>query len=240
LEELGFPTLHTIHMYEYENEEILHMWDEKIVSPAFEKLEPVIGTADLQLIANSGYQAVADLPCCLFYEQIYAEYPDCKFILTTRENSEIWYRSWQSLTKSITNGMHVAGIVFPTIRMYSRYLRWVYAVVNKDVSYMTATIPSDENIKGNAIASYEEHNRRVREIIPPEQLLEFNVKAGWEPLCEFLEIKDCPTTPFPKTNSASQMRAQSTVAFWVGGLILFYMINRIRKIIINSRKEKVA
>jgi hypothetical protein len=216
-------------MYEYENEEILHMWIKKIVNPAIEKKEPIVGRADIKLIAESGYQAVADLPSCLFYEQILEEFPDCKFILTTRENSEVWFRSWTTLTKSITSSMHLGGILFPTLGHYSNYLRWVYAVVNKDASYLTSTIPKDENIKENAIASYEEHNARVREIIPPAQLLEFSVEDGWEPMCKFLEIEECPTTPFPKTNSARSMRAQSFAAFWVATVFLLYLINKARK-----------
>jgi hypothetical protein len=240
LEELGYPTLHTIHLYAYENEEILHMVDEKIFSPAIEKKESMVGKMDLALIANSGYQAIADLPFVAFFEQIYEEYPDCKFILTTRETSEIWYRSWVSMTKSISNVMHLSGILFPTVRIYSKYLRWVYSVVNKDTSYLTSRIPSDENIKENAIATYEEHNRRVRELIPPNQLLEFDVRGGWEPICTFLEISNCPTTPFPKTNSAKQMQAQSFAAFLCGGILLYILIQMIRKVLIQRRKEKVA
>jgi Sulfotransferase domain len=238
LEELGFPTLHTIHMYAYENEEILHMWIDKIVNPAIEKLEPVIGRADLQLIAESGYEAVADLPSVLFFEQILEEYPDCKFILTTRENSEVWFRSWVTLTKSVTTHMHLGGMLFPTLRQYSRYLRWMYSVVNNDTSYMTSTFPKDEQIKENVIAYYEEHNRRVREVIPSEQLLEFNVKDGWEPLCKFLEINNCPTTPFPKTNSANSMRAQTISAFWAATIVLLYLINKVRKSVMKPRAPK--
>ena len=240
LEELGYPTLHTIHMYAYENEEILRMVDETILSPAIEKKVAVVGKADLALIANSGYQAVADLPFIFFHEQIYEEYPDCKFILTTRETSEIWYRSWESMTKSLSNVLHISGIFFPTVRIYSKYFRWMYAVVNKDASYLTSIIPKDDNIKENAIATYEEHNRRVREVIPAHQLLEFDVRWGWEPLCTFLEMTDCPTTPFPKTNSAKQIQAQSVSGFLFGGMLLIILIQMIRKLTMRRRKEKTA
>jgi hypothetical protein len=227
-------------MYTYENEEILKMWSEKIVDPALEKLEPVIGRADLKLIADSGYQAVADLPSIFYFEQILEEFPDCKFILTTRENSEVWYRSWQTLTKSITTSMHLGGFFFPTLRLYSRYLRWAYAVVNNDTSYMTAFFPKDENIKENAIATYEEHNRRVREVIPPDQLLEYSVTDGWDPICKFLEVEECPTTPFPKSNSGSQMRAQAMSAFVVGCILMLLLIIKTWKNIAKTKKMKTA
>jgi Sulfotransferase domain len=226
-------------MYEYENEEILHMLDETIITPAITEQLPIVRPVNLTLIANSGYQAVADLPFVLLYEQILHEYPHCQFILTTRENSEIWYKSWQSMTQSVANGMHIAGFVFPTIRIYSKYIRFVYAFVNKDTSYLTDTIPSDQNIKPNAIATYEEHNRRIRELIPASQLLEYNVRDGWGPICTFLHISNesCPTTPFPKTNSAIQMQAQSLAAFWFGTLLLLGMVYTFR-VVIRSRRRR--
>ena len=238
LEELGYPTLHTIRMGSYENEEILRMVDEKVNSPAITNQEAVVHNVDLKLIADSGYQAIADLPFILFFEQMYQEYPDCKFILTTRETSEVWYRSWVSLTKSTSNLFHIAGIAFPTVRLYSRYHRFMMSFVNKDKSYLTALMPSDENIKENAIATYEDHNRRVRELIPADQLLEFNVRQGWEPLCKFLEVTECPTTPFPRSNSAKQMQVQVFVSFWFGALVLLGMILGIRKMATRGRKVK--
>jgi len=223
-------------MYSYENEEIFNMWSEKLVAPAFEKNEPIVGTADMKLIAESGYQAVADLPCSLFYKQILEEFPDCKFILTTRENSEVWFRSWETLSKSITTSIFLGGLLFPKLAQYSSYIRWIHAVVNKDASYLTSTFPKDESIKENAIASYEEHNRRVRELIPADRLLEYSVKEGWEPLCEFLEIDECPTTPFPKTNSARSLQAQCNSAFWAATIFLLFMISRARNAV---KKQKM-
>jgi hypothetical protein len=234
LEDLGFPTLHTIHMYAIENEEILQMWTDRMVEPALKERKPLLGKADLKLIADLGYTAVADLPLCLFYEQIYNEYPNAKFILMTRENSEVWFRSWETLTTSISTFIYIGGLVFPTLKQYSNYLRWLHSYVNKDISYMDGIIPSSNNIKENAITSYEEHNRRVREIIPAEQLLEYNVKQGWEPLCQFLEIENCPKDkPFPKTNSARSMKAQSNTAFYAVAIVVIYLI---RKMMTRSKQ----
>lgn len=229
LEELGFPTLHFIHMYAYENEEIMQMWTDRLFTPALESEKIIVGRADWKLIAESGYEAVADFPSCLLYEQILEEFPDSKFILTTRESSEVWFRSWATLTKSTLTSFYLGGLFFPVLNRYSNYLRWLNSVLNKDSSYLTATFPKDENIKENAIASYEEHNQRVREVIPSDQLLEFHVEDGWDSLCTFLEIEHCPTTPFPKSNSSRSVRAQSYSAFWVAALFLLYVMINLRK-----------
>jgi len=226
-------------MYAYENEEILHMWTNKLVNPAFEANEALLGDVDIRLIAESGYQAVADLPSALFYERILQEFPDCKFILTTRETSEIWFKSWTTLTQSITIPMYIGSRFFPTLRHYSDYLRWLYAYVNKDASYLTSFLPMDKNIKENAIATYDEHNRRVREVIPANQLLEYSVKEGWGPLCDFLQIETCPHTPFPKSNSGRQMRVQSSAAFWAAAISVLFLLNQLRRSFKPKRKKKM-
>ena len=43
------------------------------------------------------------------------------------------------------------------------------------------------------------HNDAVRATIPAEQLLVYQVKDEWEPLCTFLRVR-VPETPFPRTN----------------------------------------
>lgn len=53
---------------------------------------------------------------------------------------------------------------------------------------------------------YREHNDWVRTLVAEDKLLEFNVKQGWQPLCEFLE-KELPTKPFPRINSEKQYLA---------------------------------
>ena len=68
----------------------------------------------------------------------------------------------------------------------------------------------------------------VRDSIPESQLLEYNVRQGWDPLCEFLQISEgeCPSTndiPFPKSNSARAVKWQSYSAF-IGPLILTLFI----------------
>ena len=50
---------------------------------------------------------------------------------------------------------------------------------------------------------FEAHNAAVRALIPAEQLLVYQVKEGWAPLCQFL---DCPlpVEPFPRTNDRGE------------------------------------
>lgn len=149
----------------------------------------------------------------LYFEQVMEEYPDCKFILTTRESSEVWFKSWDTMTKSIVKPASVGRMFFTNVKQYAKYMRWLFSVVNDDKKYLSARFPLPDQQRDRSIATYEAHNKRVQEVIPPERLLEYNVKQGWSPLCSFLEIDDCPATPFPKTNSARSVQVQAVSSF---------------------------
>ncbi len=45
----------------------------------------------------------------------------------------------------------------------------------------------------------EKHIAEVKRRVPPERLLVYDVKEGWEPLCAFLGI-EVPDGPFPRLN----------------------------------------
>lgn len=47
--------------------------------------------------------------------------------------------------------------------------------------------------------AFREHNDLVRSIAPKHQFLEYDVKEGWEPLCEFLG-KEVPEKSFPRAD----------------------------------------
>jgi len=51
---------------------------------------------------------------------------------------------------------------------------------------------------------YAVHNDHVLANVPKEQLLEFQVTQGWEPLCKFLG-KPIPDEPFPHVNDSKSM-----------------------------------
>jgi Sulfotransferase domain len=222
LEELGYPTLHTQHLYEHEK--VFGMWIDEVFQPSIDGGHASLRKPDLQSVADHGFQATCDLPMALYYEQIMEEFPDCRFILTTRSNSEEWFRSWDTLTKSITQPARFGNIV-PAVRPIMIYLRWLFAIVNKDDSYLSLPYPLPEQVKGASIASYEEHNRKVRATIPADRLLEYNVKDGWDPLCKFMEIENCPHTPFPKTNSARSVRVQAISSFVVPFSLIFFLLS---------------
>ena len=53
----------------------------------------------------------------------------------------------------------------------------------------------------------------MRAHVPPEKLLVFEAKEGWEPLCSFLQLP-IPAIPFPNVNGHSELiRVFSSIRF---------------------------
>ena len=65
-----------------------------------------------------------------------------------------------------------------------------------------------KSISDGEEASIKHFNQWVDEVkntVPSEKLLVFEVKEGWGPLCEFLDVS-VPNIPFPNTNDTAQMK----------------------------------
>jgi hypothetical protein len=61
-----------------------------------------------------------------------------------------------------------------------------------------------------AVALFSVYNNWIEDVkrtVPKDQLLVFNVKEGWEPLCKFLGVP-VPQTPFPRVNDTAQFNAR--------------------------------
>lgn len=75
---------------------------------------------------------------------------------------------------------------------------------------------------------HKEHYTMVKELVPREQVLEFSLDDGWEPLCQFLGVP-VPEVPFPHRNNRDSImergkKRSDFVLFeagkWLGLLLL--------------------
>ena len=67
----------------------------------------------------------------------------------------------------------------------------------------------DGDFERNGKQTYREHYRRVREMARERkmELLDYEIKDGWEPLCKFLG-HDVPVGPFPCGNDKQEVNAR--------------------------------
>lgn len=147
---------------------------------------------------------MTDWPAAAFPEELIAAYPDAKVILTVRDSPEAWHKS---VLNTIWTGRFIMG---PP----SNPLQWLvqnlldrppcWPAMQKVFGHI---IGYDFFTKGKEI--YLAQNEKVRELAAPkgkDGFLEFNVKEGWGPLCEFLGVP-VPDVPFPKINDTKQWQA---------------------------------
>ena len=138
-----------------------------------------------------------DTPGNFFFEEILEAFPDCKVILSVREED-----SWiESIVRHLEfiHAMHlrsnIVSMLSPTARKFASVLD----------SYLTATGGSSNPKSTYVIRKrYRIHNHRVKSIVPADKLLVYNVKEGWKPLCDFLEC-EVPTVAFPHENIKAEI-----------------------------------
>ena len=191
LEELGFgPAYHLTEVFEHP--EHVRFWE------AAQHGQPV----DWETFF-SGYGVAVDWPACAFYEEMMEAFPDAKVILTLRE-PERWYESMYNTIYGIRRlSSGPARHVLPPLKLFAPGVAGIVRLSEDLVWQDTFQNRFDE--RHHAIETFDRHNQQVIRRVPPDRLLVYDVKEGWEPLCDFLGV-EAPDKPFPNLNDTRQMR----------------------------------
>lgn len=146
--------------------------------------------------------AVVDIPGNFFYEEILECFPDCKVVLSEREEDS-WIKS------AVSHFEKIAGT-----RSYITYLLSMLSATFRKLSYVShssrCALFGSLNPKSTYVfrKRYRIHNQRVKSIVPADKLLVYNVKQGWKPLCDFLGCA-APSVPFPHENIEAEITKMS-------------------------------
>jgi hypothetical protein len=155
-----------------------------------------------------GYRAVVDWPGAYFWRELIAAHPDARVILTVRD-PERWYesslatifglraRADESLLARAT--MRLLGVVMPAMRQ---------GFETVDAIIWEGTFGGRFADREHALRVFAGHARDVEATVPADRLLVFDVKQGWEPLCEFLGVPVPEGEPFPHVNDAESFRTR--------------------------------
>lgn len=146
------------------------------------------------------FHSAVDWPVSLFYKELMEVYPNAKVLLNIRD-SEAWYESVLQ-TVYVARGMTLA---MPEDAMFARAGRML------DTLAWQGLLHGRFEDKPYAISVFEQCNQDVKDFVPADRLLVWNVKEGWEPLCSFLGVA-MPNTPFPRVNDAEEFRQRLSEA----------------------------
>ena len=194
LEELGFVRCY--HMQEcFRHPSHLSSWEDAVAG------RPV----DWPRVFD-GYQAAVDWPACSFYQELMEVYPDAKVLLSVRD-PERWYESTRETIYRVPGSL-MLSLMKPVLPYLKRLLRMI------DASVWNGTFDGRFHDREHAIAVFERHNEEVKRHVPPDRLLVYDVKQGWEPLCQFLDVR-APEHPFPHLNDAAQIQRLLRFGPWV-------------------------
>jgi hypothetical protein len=150
-------------------------------------LDAVDGRPDWDAIFD-GYQSTTDYPACTYWRELADHFPEAKVVLTLRD-PDSWFDSVSATIFSA--GMQGSLEGSPTGDMMQGVVFDHFAGGDiADRAFMT-----DWFVK---------RNRLVIDALPPERLLIYSPKDGWEPLCAFLGVP-VPPEPFPRVNSRDEL-----------------------------------
>ncbi|KAJ9134635.1 hypothetical protein NKR23_g10063 [Pleurostoma richardsiae] len=128
-----------------------------------------------------GFEGVSDYPATIFPAELIDAYPEARIILSTR-SEDAWFVSIMSTlwhlhcNRPSDDSSPMAALA----RKYNCHC-W------------------DNDFPANGRILFRKHNELVRQSSKGRKFLEYEVKDGWGPLCEFLGI-DIPGTPFPRSD----------------------------------------
>ena len=184
LEHLGFVKCH--HMTSLAgNRKLVYAWHDVALK----------GSRDWDALFE-GFRATVDWPSTAYYRELMEHYPDAKVILTARD-AESWYRS-------------ASETIYAVSRALPAWFQWIRPLAANS-EMVEATIWQGEfggRFEDSQAARevFRKHVEDVKASVPAERLLVFNVRDGWEPLCEFLGVPVPEDRPFPHVNDSSVIK----------------------------------
>lgn len=145
------------------------------------------GKADWDKIFKD-YGATVDNPGCAFWEELADYYPKAKVILTVRD-AEKWFESTNETIHSVDFATFIKNS--PWGEMIQRTVFDTMGNRMQDKKFM--------------VSFFNNRTEKIANTIAPDRLLVYQVKEGWGPLCEFLDVP-VPDMDFPRINSRDETK----------------------------------
>jgi hypothetical protein len=153
------------------------------------------------------YKATLDFPACIFYRELIDAFPDAKVLLTVRDFQNWYESSYQTI--------YAASLA---MRSIPRWLVWLipplrtFKMINDTIwdGFFHGRFEDQDY----AISIFNQYIESVKADVPPENLLVFNIKEGWDPLCNFLNAP-VPNKPFPHLNDRKTFQNILQIFEWL-------------------------
>ncbi|KAI0471568.1 P-loop containing nucleoside triphosphate hydrolase protein [Xylariaceae sp. FL0804] len=149
-----------------------------------------------------GYAAATDAPACLFVPELLRLYPDANVVCTVRDPAA-WARSVDATSaQSLPAYLKVLLLPLSPMRLFPRFLAAMCAGRWGELYDAPGGPPVAPGIE-----VWGKHMAHLRAVVPPERLVFFDVRDGWEPLCEALGCEVPKGVEFPRVNDGDAIDA---------------------------------
>ncbi|KAF2818884.1 hypothetical protein CC86DRAFT_472534 [Ophiobolus disseminans] len=139
----------------------------------------------------TGYAGVTDAPCAGLVEELLEIYPDALVICTMRDVDK-WEKSMSAIASASTlSYLRLILFLLPTMRYFPSYIDALRA---QWVALYGRAEPATRH-------HWDAHTQYLKRVVPAKQLLFYDVREGWGPLCEALG-KEVPEEEFPRVNDS--------------------------------------
>jgi hypothetical protein len=172
---LGAPCYHMLEVFTHPDH--VAVWHDAALG------KPV----DWQRLFTS-YAAAVDWPASAYWPELMEAYPDALVLLSVRDPNSWWESASETILRSHDNNPFATP-------------EWKAMVE----AMFTKLWKSGHADRETALAAYEANVARVKREVPPERLLVWNARDGWEPICKALGLP-VPEEPFPRTNTREEWR----------------------------------
>lgn len=196
MKQLGYVDTYHMMNCSIENPPDALMWMDALTAKYDKKGKPFTREDWDQLLGHA--QAVCDWPAIAFAKELIEAYPEAKVVLTNRD-VDSWHAStmktvyWRVTDHELRWLSHfdwAASMYYPMLKkFFDTFFEGDFPNVGKDV--------------------FKRHYAEVRSLVPKENLLEYRVQDGWEPLCNFLGDAIPKGVPFPNVNDNSDFVSRS-------------------------------
>ncbi|KAJ5131149.1 uncharacterized protein N7515_007188 [Penicillium bovifimosum] len=155
----------------------------------------------------AGYVAITDSPGSELVPELMELYPDAKVVCTTRD-PVLWETSMLRV-QSLTGVWFARAVLLPLegLRHFIPY------------GHLLAELW--ERLYGGVAGqhgreTYASHVAWLKEVVPEDRLVFYDVKDGWTPLCEALGVEVPVGVPFPRINDSEAIERSIQHHLWRG------------------------
>ncbi|KAJ5089297.1 NAD dependent epimerase/dehydratase [Penicillium argentinense] len=173
-----------------------------------------------------GYAAITDAPGGQLVPELMELYPNAKVICTIRDPVK-WEKSLDHV-RGVTLMWFIQGVLLPLPGM-RHFIGYITLLRDQWVKIYGEAIPTRQ--------TYLRHVSWLKEVVPEDRLVFFDVRDGWEPLCKALGKEIPKDQPFPHVNDGDAIpevanyHIRRGLARWavivaLGAAIVAYVVSR--------------